>query len=630
MSTTTNINPNNIDSLSQQLPKRKTSFVQLVTTPKQLLPVMLALTLGIIWIPIFSPTKPDIIYRQESLIPSHKNFQHLFKTIQQETINKTQLFPIKGNIPWWIKGKYVKTSYCGYDNPQHQWKFTMVYDALMCGLIFEFNHGKLWFTSRMLRTDYYNQSNQHKPLYRTYSEIEPPRSFIERAQTMLEFRSSDNINLNFLLVHGGQRLFSLTNNVINGEVEWNMDTLESISSPGNNNKTGEGLFKNDNRQPFGNFISCTRPSTFPGGSNHHHRLFNFILNINFVNNLIQYGHSFVYYVYEFNTTQANNNNNNNSKIERQIIAQVPTSEFFYVHENVLTLHYFIIPECPLVWRARTIITTPTLLSALEFDESLGVRFKLVNIETKSIHEYRLPREIFCISHQIHSYESQDGQEIYLYVVTYDDMLYHVQNTFTINEFHIKNLFDIPPSTIRKITINIGTGHVFAERIHGYDKIDGEMMITSKAKQQQHLVQQQDRKVGHHHNVNSDDDVNFMYGITKSISHRDNECKSGYGCGGAFWDTISKIHIKTGKHVAHWRKYDHWPSEPIFIARPGGYTEDDGVILNIVLGEVNADRGGGPTMSFLYVLSAKDFSEIAIVPLLIPIPYQGHGLFYSSG
>ena len=50
-----------------------------------------------------------------------------------------------------------------------------------------------------------------------------------------------------------------------------------------------------------------------------------------------------------------------------------------------------------------------------------------------------------------------------------------------------------------------------------------------------------------------------------------------------WFTgISKANLTTGAVEATWAPAGHFPCEPIFVPRPGGTAEDDGVILSIVL------------------------------------------------
>ena len=58
------------------------------------------------------------------------------------------------------------------------------------------------------------------------------------------------------------------------------------------------------------------------------------------------------------------------------------------------------------------------------------------------------------------------------------------------------------------------------------------------------------------------------------------------------------------------------AEPLMIPRPDGTAEDDGAVLSVVTG---ADG-----RSFLLVLDAGSFEEVARADLDFTIPYQFHG------
>lgn len=63
-------------------------------------------------------------------------------------------------------------------------------------------------------------------------------------------------------------------------------------------------------------------------------------------------------------------------------------------------------------------------------------------------------------------------------------------------------------------------------------------------------------------------------------------------------------------------------EPIFVHRPGGHEEDDGVVLSIVF-DLDERR------SFLLVLDAIEFVEVARAMIPGHIPAQLHGMFVSE-
>ena len=67
--------------------------------------------------------------------------------------------------------------------------------------------------------------------------------------------------------------------------------------------------------------------------------------------------------------------------------------------------------------------------------------------------------------------------------------------------------------------------------------------------------------------------------------------------------ITKFDVKSKAVVAHWRPEGGFPlSEPKFVARPGGSSEDDGVVL--------APAVNGDGRCLVAVLDGKDLSELA--------------------
>ncbi|KAM9839192.1 beta,beta-carotene 15,15'-dioxygenase [Aulostomus maculatus] len=96
----------------------------------------------------------------------------------------------------------------------------------------------------------------------------------------------------------------------------------------------------------------------------------------------------------------------------------------------------------------------------------------------------------------------------------------------------------------------------------------------------------------------------------------------YGCcveESALSKQIGKFDTET-KEVTHWSEDNCWPSEPVFIPRPNGECEDDGVILTSVINS-NPDQ-----LNFILVLDAKTFKEVARGYLNTELHKDMHGYF----
>ncbi len=109
------------------------------------------------------------------------------------------------------------------------------------------------------------------------------------------------------------------------------------------------------------------------------------------------------------------------------------------------------------------------------------------------------------------------------------------------------------------------------------------------------------------------------------AYRGSEYRYAYATGdskaGVWWDNLVKVDMQTGA-VLTWQKDNHWPTEPIFVADPNSAREDDGVVMSIVLGVDDATK----PYSYLLVLNATDFTELATAVMPVALPYTSHGFF----
>jgi torulene dioxygenase len=102
---------------------------------------------------------------------------------------------------------------------------------------------------------------------------------------------------------------------------------------------------------------------------------------------------------------------------------------------------------------------------------------------------------------------------------------------------------------------------------------------------------------------------YAYGITKldpKVHH-------------TFADGIIKLDMSSPPSSKIWTKPDHTPSEPIFVPRPDGKEEDDGVLLSIVLDEQ-------ATTSSMVVIDAQDMKEVARAEMGAVFPIGFHGVW----
>ncbi|RWN36958.1 carotenoid oxygenase family protein [Mesorhizobium sp.] len=92
---------------------------------------------------------------------------------------------------------------------------------------------------------------------------------------------------------------------------------------------------------------------------------------------------------------------------------------------------------------------------------------------------------------------------------------------------------------------------------------------------------------------------------------------------SFLDTIAKVELSATAPatVTTWAEPGCYAGEPVYVARPAGAEEDDGVLLSVVL-----DVGAGT--SFLLVLDAATLAERARASVPHHIPFGFHGNYFA--
>ncbi len=85
----------------------------------------------------------------------------------------------------------------------------------------------------------------------------------------------------------------------------------------------------------------------------------------------------------------------------------------------------------------------------------------------------------------------------------------------------------------------------------------------------------------------------------------------------FYNMLARLDTSGGPALT-WSAPGAYPGEPVFVARPGGEREDDGVLLSVVL------QGDA---SSLLVLDASNFHELARARTRRVVPFGFHGEFF---
>ncbi len=273
---------------------------------------------------------------------------------------------------------------------------------------------------------------------------------------------------------------------------------------------------------------------------------------------------------------------------RTKLASIPTWSPAYMHSFGFTERYVVLTENPMRLPPITGVMSVALqcnpfIFNFKWMADQPTTFTVVDLSTGEIVN-RVETAGFYVFHHINSY--QDGNEIVMDLAAYDtnavwralylDVLRSddfVQTPSFIRRYRI-------PLTGGKTTIDyeqIGTVNFELPRIN-YDQYNGLP-------------------------------YRFTYGVGVNDLRPD------------FTNQLAKVDVTNGD-TKIWFVENNYPSEPWFAARPGGTSEDDGVVLATVY---DADAN----TSFLLVLDGQTFEEVARAPLPYRIPFGFHGMFYPG-
>lgn len=269
------------------------------------------------------------------------------------------------------------------------------------------------------------------------------------------------------------------------------------------------------------------------------------------------------------------------KSQREIIATVPTKKLGYMHSFATTENFIIMIEFPYYLNILKLgVLQKTFSESLDWLPKNGVNYIIVNKHTgevKKIHS----NDVYTFYHIANSYE-KDG------LVFIDMPIFSEPNE---KDLSFKSVTEKGQNLDKylgfyRFTINQNTNNISKEKLSD-NFIELERI---------------------NYENNNDKEYQFTYGMSQLSTSN-------------FFDRLIKIDVKN-KVDTFWYKERMIPGEPVFVANPYGTSEDDGLILSVML-------DGATKHSALYILNAKTMIEIANVPLSQHIPFGFHGQFYFT-
>jgi carotenoid cleavage dioxygenase-like enzyme len=262
-------------------------------------------------------------------------------------------------------------------------------------------------------------------------------------------------------------------------------------------------------------------------------------------------------------------------------ADLPAKEVSYMHSFGISPNYFIITEFPfLVNPLKILFSNKPFIENYRWKPERGTRIHLVNRNTGSL-ETTLVTDPFFAFHHVNAFE-QDGH-LTMDIVCYPD-------DGTIHSFYLDRIREeiepLPVGEFRRYTIDL------ADHSIRYDVLGKEGL---------ELPRYDEGK------LNMSGQYRYVYGV--GVNRQNPQ---------SFYNQLVKLDIQSGSNIT-WYRPGLYPGEAVFIGKPGRTAEDEGVVVSVVLDE-------GKENSFLLVLDASNFSELARAEVPHPILFGYHGCF----
>ncbi|MFZ5967176.1 MAG: carotenoid oxygenase family protein [Bacillota bacterium] len=267
--------------------------------------------------------------------------------------------------------------------------------------------------------------------------------------------------------------------------------------------------------------------------------------------------------------------------KREMITSIPVKEPSYMHSIGMTENYIILAEYPLVIQPlKLLASNKPFVDNLYWRPDRGTKFTVVDKRNGSI-VGRYEAEAFFAFHHINAYE--EGDKICVDLVAYRD-------ASLASSLYLKDLinpdFVLPVPEVRRYYLpRGGTGlpqfEVISEQFPEFPRINYSKKNTRPYR--------------------------FVYGVNAYQSK-------------GFNNSLVKLDV-VDRGLARWFEENCYPGEPMFIPRPDGTEEDDGVVLSVVLDTAK-------NKSYLLILDARSFEERARAEMPYPIPFGSHGQYFE--
>ncbi|CAF0792683.1 unnamed protein product [Brachionus calyciflorus] len=496
-------------------------------------------------------------------------YGNLLRSLEQSTIEPVQAI-VKGTIPDWVEGVL-------YRNGPGRFKFgekmhQHVFDGGACVHKFKVQDGQVFYSNRLLETNSYKQTLETGRLTPNFGSIDIESNMFGRFKTFFSGNKErhDNTNVN-IAPFANEHLYALTEMHLVCKLKpENLEITETVNIT-NYLPEVSRIFAHPHVEKDGTWITMGVTS---GGFNKT-PVFKFIK-----------------YLGGEKGAESRNFAENG-----EVIASLPSSYnngYSYFHSFALTDNYIIFLEQSIMlyftsYIRDVLIMNKSFSQTMVSDTTLPTRIHVINRHTGERVEKNFHTDSQFTFHCINAYEDKD--EIVVDLSSYDS------NYFTTETFNYEN------SYTDKILGSKALWPV-AKRIR----------IPLKSEQDDIFCELKSLK----------EDLPFEFPIINYSKYNGQRYKYVYGANHFKLPfSVIKLNVDEPENFYEFNygssENREIPSEPIFVENPNGSSEDDGVLLVLVLSDKN---------DYLSVLDAKDLKELARaeIPEQVKSAFTFHGFF----
>jgi beta,beta-carotene 9',10'-dioxygenase len=263
-----------------------------------------------------------------------------------------------------------------------------------------------------------------------------------------------------------------------------------------------------------------------------------------------------------------------------VVATLPSERPAYIHSFGMSERYLVLAEFPLVVNPlRLKFSGKPFIRNYQWEPDRGVLFHVVEKETGQLARTARSRAVFAF-HHVNAFE--EGNEVVVDIVAFPD-------SGVIDQLYLERLRSVEPVT--------ATGKLTRFRIGSRGDVIDERLSETRIELPRINYQ---RRAGRRYR--------YVYGAGNEVQ-------------GNFIDNLVKLDLEHSA-TSSWYEEGCYPGEPVFVATPEAADEDDGVILSVVL---DAKK----TASFLLILDASSFRELARAQVSHHIPFGFHGNYFAD-